>query len=149
MLHRIGPATTALLAFAALAATALPASAQAFGPGPAGIPVGSSMAGARIGGAPPPQNNRRIPNADVFGDEAEERAFGRDYDDSYLRPKVGTFPRDGVTERRAIEGRSSLNGLGAGVFAREGPSAIGGSAVTRPSSKGRAKIVFTKPQRAR
>jgi hypothetical protein len=149
MLHPIGSAATALAAIALLVGTSLPAAAQAFGPGPAGIPTGSSMSGARIGGAPPPQNNRRIPNADVFGDEAEERAFGRDYDDSYLRPVIRKFPRDGTAARRAIEGRSALDGVGAGVFAGEGPSAIGRSSVTRPSSNGRARIVITKPQRAR
>lgn len=124
-------------------------SAQAFGPGPPGIAVGSSMSGKRIVGAPRAQGGPRIPNADVFGDEAEERRFGRDYDDSYLRPEIRSFERDASTERRAIEGRSSLDGVGAGVFAREGASAIGRSSVTRPSSNGRAKIIFTRPQKPR
>ena len=123
-----------------------PALAQAFGPGPAGTPVGSSMSGLRIG----PQKARRphgIPNADPFGDEAEERAFGRDYDDSYLRPRIGRS-RDPVSnEERATEGRSDLNDVNAGAFATEGPDAIGASPVTRPSLRGgsrggRARIVL-------
>lgn len=149
MFHWIGPVATAAMAVAALMSAAAPAAAQAFEPGPPGTPVGSSMSGARIGGAPPSSNNRRIPNADVFGDEAEERAYGRDFDNSYLTPDIRKFPRDGVAERSAIEGRSGLNGIGAGIYAREGPSAIGRSSVTRPSSKGRAKIVITKPQTSR
>lgn len=150
MRHRTRiPARTgaALLVLAGLSGQA---SAQAFGPGPPGIAVGSSMSGKRIVGAPRAHGSGpRIPNADVFGDEAEERRFGRDYDDSYLRPEIRSFERDSSTERRAIEGRSSLDGIGAGVFARDGATAIGKSSVTRPSSNGRARIVFTKPQRTR
>lgn len=123
--------------------------AQAFGPGPAGTPVGSSMSGLRIG----PQKAQRphgVPNADPFGDEAEERAFGRDYDDSYLRPRIGGS-RDPVSnEERATEGRSDLNGVNAGAFATEGPNAVGASPVTRPSlggRGGRARIVLPKGAR--
>ena len=131
-----------------LAGVILPAGdvqAQAFGPGPAGTPVGSSMAGARIVGAPRPARGNRIPNADVFGDEAEERAFGKDFDDSYIRPKIrrGTRPERTLDER-ATEGRSDLNPISSGAYARQGPSAIGRSAVTRGSSfsrGGRARIV--------
>lgn len=119
--------------------------AQAFGSGPAGTPTGSSMSGARIVGAPPPLRGNRVPNARVFGDTAEERAYGKDYDDSYIRPKVRTGLRSGASnEERATEGRSELNTINSGAFSRQGPSAIGRSAVTRGSyysRGGRARIV--------
>lgn len=147
--HRSSTAARAAATLLVLAGFSAEAGAQAFGPGPPGIAVGSSMSGKRIVGAPRATGGPRIPNADVFGDEVEERRFGRDYDDSYLRPEIRTFERDSSTERRAIEGRSSLGGVGAGVFARDGATGIGRSAVTRPSSSGRAKIVFTKPRTTR
>lgn len=149
MSHSIRSAVCAGAALALLAASTASASAQAFGPGPPGIPVGSSMSGARIVGAPKHARGPRIPNADIFGDEAGERLLGHDYDDSYLHPEIRRFERETSTEARAIEGRSSLGAIGAGVFAREGATGIGKSSVTRPSSNGRARIVFTKPRTAR
>lgn len=122
--------------------------AQPYDPGPAGTIPGSSMAG-KVRGAPQPGGSRAIPNADVFGDEFEERAFGRDYDDSYLRPRVRQGIRSGRSnEERATEGRSGLGTINAGEFARQGPRAIGRSSVTRSggfSRGGRARIVV--PQR--
>ena len=121
------------------------AGAQAFGSGPPGTPTGSSMSGARIVGAPKPGHGRRIPNAKVFGDTAEERAYGKDYDDSYIRPKIRTGVRSGRTnEETATEGRAGLDPINSGAYARQGPSAIGRSAVTHGSSfsrGGRARIV--------
>lgn len=118
-------------------ATAAPALAQPFESGPPGTVVGSSMSGARIGGAPA-VGGRRIQGADVFGDTVEERAWGRDYDDSHLRPTVRRPEPDEVpTELRAREGQPALDPLNAGAFARSGPGAIAGSAVTRPSLGGR------------
>ena len=130
------------IVFFTLALIAAPAVAQPFDPGP-GISVpGSSMAGARIGGAPQ-KPVVGIRNAPVFGDTVEERYYGRDYDDSYLRPKI---PRNangtGETERRAIEGNSRLDGIGAGTFAREGPGAIGSSSVTRGRSGGPHRAII-------
>ncbi|UIJ72298.1 hypothetical protein [Aurantimonas sp. HBX-1] len=115
-----------------------PALAQAFDPGPIGSVPGSSVSGMRIDGAPRRAAGPRVPGADVFGDTVEERVYGKDYDDSYLRPVV---PRGGAAsgatiERRATEGRSDLNDINAGDFARSGPNAIGGSAVTRGGSGG-------------
>lgn len=133
-----------MLAVAALLLLEEPALPQAFGPGPPGTPVGSSMSGLRIGPQKAPRL-RGIPNADPFGDEAEERAFGKDYDDSYLHPRIGNGRGSVSNEERATEGRSDLNGVNAGAFATEGPAAIGGSAVTRPSLRGRggrARIVL-------
>lgn len=136
-------------ALAALLAVCQPAFSQPFEPGPAGTPVGSSMSGLRIGPHKAPRQHG-IPNADPFGDEAEERAFGRDYDDSYLRPRIGRAGDAVSNEERATEGRSDLNEVNAGAFARDGQTAIGQSQVTRPSLRGRggrARIVL--PQRAR
>lgn len=129
-----------LIPLLGLALLGTPAMAQPFDPGP-GISVpGSSMAGAKIGGAPP-RPNIGIRNAPVFGDTVEERYYGRDYDDSYLRPKIPKGASGaGETARRAIEGKSRLDGIGADSFAREGPGAIGSSAVTRGRSGGRAII---------
>lgn len=120
--------------------------AQAFEPGPPGTPTGSSMSGARIVGAPPLPRGNRIPNARVFGDTAEERAYGRDFDDSYITPPVprgiGKAPANA-----ARAGRSDIDPARAGDFARSGPAAIGRSPVTRGSSfslgsrGGRARIV--------
>ena len=119
--------------------------AQAFGNGPPGTLPGSSMSGARIVGAPPRPRANRVPNARVFGDTAEERAFGRDVDDSYIRPKVRTGIRSGrSSEETATSGRSELNPINSGAYARQGPAAIGASSVTRGSSLsrgGRARIV--------
>jgi hypothetical protein len=121
------------------------AEAQAFGSGPPGTPTGSSMSGARIVGAPPPLRGNRVPNARVFGDTAEERAYGKDFDDSYIRPKIRTGVRRGISnEERATAGRSELNPINSGAYARQGPSAIGGSSITRGSTysrSGRARIV--------
>ena len=84
-------------------------------------------------------------HARVFGDTAEERAYGKDYDDSYIRPKVRTGLRSGRTnEETATEGRAGLDPINSGAYARQGPSAIGRSAVTHGSSfsrSGRARIV--------
>ncbi|NDW05124.1 hypothetical protein [Jiella pacifica] len=128
------------LAMAVIAAA--PATAQPFDPGP-GISVpGSSMAGAKIGGAPQ-RPNVGIKNAPVFGDTVEERYYGRDYDDSYLRPKIPNGASGaGETERRASEGNSRLDGINSGTFAREGPGAIGSSAVTRGRSSGSHRAII-------
>ena len=132
-------------AFLALTLSGGEAGAQAFGSGPPGTPTGRSMSGARIVGAPKPAHGRRIPNAKVFGDTAEERAYGKDYDDSYIRPKVRTGLRSGRTnEETATEGRAGLDPINSGAYARQGPSAIGRSTVTHGSSfsrSGRARIV--------
>ena len=119
--------------------------AQPFDPGPAGTPVGSSMAGARIGGAPAVPTRGHIPNADVFGDTVEERTYGRDYDNSYLTPDVPQPDADGTeTELEATRGRSDLNTGNAGAFARSDPSVINESGVSRPALGGRARIVPNK-----
>jgi hypothetical protein len=122
--------------------------AQAFEPGPPGTPTGSSMAGARIVGAPPLPRGSRIPSARVFGDTAEERAYGRDFDDSYITPTVPRgIGRPTTNAARARAGRSDIDPARAGDFARGGPTAIGQSPVTRGSSfslgsrGGRARIV--------
>ena len=122
------------------------AAAQAFEPGPPGTPVGSSMAGAKIVGAPKQPRGDQIPNAKVFGDTAAERAYGRDFDDSYITPKVPRgIGKDRTNAARAQTGRSNVDPTNAGDFARSGPQAIGKSAVTRGSSLGsrggRARIV--------
>ncbi|HEY9055742.1 MAG TPA: hypothetical protein VIN77_01190 [Aurantimonas sp.] len=134
-----------------LAGAPAPVFAQAFDPGPMADVPGMSMSGARIVGAPPPAGPR-IPGAKVFGDTIEERAYGRDYDDSYLRPIVPRFGQgaDVPIELRAMEGRSDLNSLNAGAFARGGPSAIGRSAVTRGSSSGSHRAIIRRaPKPAR
>ena len=58
---------------------ASPAVAQPFDPGPRISVPGSSVSGMRIDGAPK-RPTRGIPNAPVFGDTVEERAYGRDYE---------------------------------------------------------------------
>ena len=109
--------------------------AQAFDPGPMGDVPGTSASGARIGGAPSRPAGPRIRGADVFGDTVPERAYGRNFDNSYLKPKI---PRTDAADQpsaaeRAVEGRSDLNGISAESFARQGPNAAGSSAVTRRS----------------
>jgi len=105
---------------------------------------GRSMSGLPIVGALPPPAGPRIPGARVFGDTVEERAYGRDFDDSYLRPVVPRFGRGAnvPNELRAMEGRSDLNSVNAGAFARGGPSAIGRSAVTRGRSPGSHRAII-------
>ena len=136
-----------LIPFLAIAVIAAPAMAQPFDPGP-GISVpGSSMAGAKIGGAPP-RPNVGIKNAPVFGDTVEERYYGRDYDDSYLRPTIPNGASGaGDTERRASEGNSRLDGINSGTFAREGPGAIGSSSVTRGRSNGSHRAIIRRDRR--
>jgi len=140
--------------FALLATLLLPASAfaQAFDPGPMGDVPGMSMSGLPIVGTPQPPAGPRIPGARVFGDTVEERAYGRDFDDSYLRPVVPRFGRDAdmPNELRAMEGRSDLNSVNAGAFARSGPTAIGRSAVTRGRSPGSHRAIIRRsPKPAR
>lgn len=125
---------------ASLAAACLfcawPALAQPFGTGPGGMPVGSSMAGAPLYGAPA-RPAPAVPGARVFGDTAEERAWlrrgGRPYDDSHLRPDLPRAKDAPSIQERALQGRSRLDAGRAGVYARSGPAAIGGSAITRPA----------------
>ena len=129
----------------ALVLMANTAQAQIFAPGPGYSVPGSSVSGMRIDGAPPKiHGNVPIKGADIDGDTVEERAYGRNYDDSYLRPAIpsGRVSRQPSTEERATEGRADLNGINAGQFARQGPNAIGSSQVTRGSgpSSGRAII---------
>lgn len=131
---------------AVLLLAASPVLAQAFGPGPMGTVPGSSMAGAPIGGSPRLRPRNQIPNAPVFGDTVEERAYGREFDDSYLRPVV---PRPDLggdeTAIRATRGRSTVEQDNAGAFARSDPSAINQSGVTRPiAPPRRARIVPNK-----
>lgn len=129
------------------------AQAQAFDPGPRGSVPGSSVSGMRINGAPTPNAGRRIRGADVFGDTVEERTYGRNYDDSYLKPRV---PRpngdetEASIEERAVEGRPDLNGISAGAYATQGPNAIGRSEITRGSSVGSHRAIIrrsAKPSR--
>lgn len=133
----------AFAAVAGLVLAAAPAVAQPFDPGPPGISVGQSMSGAPIGGYRPVRRPLSIPNAPVFGDTVEERAYGRDYDNSYLKPRVVRPDVDGTSTRlRAAEGRSSIGPDTAGDFARSDGSVINKSAVTRPiSPPRRARIV--------
>ncbi|KQT85204.1 hypothetical protein [Aurantimonas sp. Leaf443] len=120
--------------------------AQAFGTGPIATVPGSSVSGMRIDGAPVLPKGRQIPNVRVFGDTVEERAYGRDYDDSYLRPRIPNVGRDladeGAIELRAREGRSALDPSTAGVYARDGAASIGGSAVTRGRSQGPSRAII-------
>ena len=111
---------------------ATPAAAQPFEAGPPGTVVGSSMANAPLAGQRS-LGTPRIPNAPVFGDTVEERAWGRDFDDSHLTPKVRRAREAPPIALRAYEGRSTLDAARADAFARSGPTAIGGSSVTRPS----------------
>ena len=149
---RRGPLAAATLVLAlALPGVCAPALAQAYDPGPPpGVP-GSSVSGMRIGGAPKGLDTPRIPGAPVFGDTVEERVYGRGYDDSYLHPKVpGATQGERSTEDLAIEGRSDLNGISAGTFARQGSNAAGRSAVTRSRSTGPHRaIIRRKPHRSR
>ncbi|WP_062210191.1 hypothetical protein [Aureimonas sp. AU12] len=140
MLRSILPALVTSLAAAGAA------NAQAFDPGPMGTPVGSSMSGARIGGSKPSRPPLVIQNAPVFGDTVEERTYGRDYDNSYLKPRIPRPDADGSQTRlRAAEGRSTIEADTAGDFARSDPSVINRSGVTRPiSPNGRARIVPNK-----
>ncbi|WP_294641130.1 hypothetical protein [uncultured Aureimonas sp.] len=132
-----------LLALAAAAPLAVPATAQPFDPGPQGSVVGQSMSGAPIGGYRAPSRPLSIPNAPVFGDTVEERTYGRDYDNSYLRPRVVRPDADGTSTRlRAAEGRATIGSDTAGDFARSDGSVINNSGVTRPiSPPRRARIV--------
>ncbi|RFC64171.1 hypothetical protein DYI37_07385 [Fulvimarina endophytica] len=111
------------------------ATAQPYGPGPAGDLPGTSMADLPIVGAP--QRVPGIPGARIFGDTNEERLYGKPFDDSYLTPKVIRPDVGNSASRQAIEGRSALGGVAADLYAREGPAAIGGSAITRGQSQGR------------
>ncbi|KAB0679290.1 hypothetical protein [Aureimonas leprariae] len=138
---RIPEGATLLLLAAMLP---LPALAQPFEPGPTSSVPGSSMAGARIDGAPPTRAGPRIKDAPIFGDTVEERAYGREYDNSYLRPRVPRPDGERSNEAVATQGRADLNPVNAGEFATGGPNAIGASSVTRGSSfsrGGRARIV--------
>lgn len=121
------------------------AQAQIFAPGPGYSVPGSSVSGMRIDGAPPPaRGNERIRGSDIGGHIVEERVYGRDYDDSHLKPAIpkGQVSRPLSTEELASEGGAKLDGINAGVFARQGPNAIGRSEVTRGSgpASGRAII---------
>lgn len=133
----------------ALATLAAPALAQPFDPGPMGTPVGSSMSGAPIAGHQRERPPLAIGNAPVFGDTVEERTYGRDYDNSYLRPRVAKPDADGASTRlRAAEGRSTIEPDTAGDFARSDGSVINKSGVTRPiSPPRRARIVKSAPAR--
>jgi hypothetical protein len=139
-----------ILAPALLAALLVPpagALAQPFDPGPTSSVPGSSMSGARIDGAPGTRAGPNIPGADIFGDTVEERFYGRDYDNSYLRPRVPRGAKERSNEAVATEGRPDLNPVNAGEFATDGPNAIGRSSVTRGQSfsrGGRARIAPSK-----
>ena len=135
-----------MIRFALLAAALLlpgAALAQAYDPGPMGDVPGSSASGMRIGGSPAAPAGPRIRGADVFGDTVTERAYGKNFDDSYLKPKV---PRNRApqpsTADRAVEGRPDLNGINAGSFARQGPNAAGRSEVTRGRSVGSHRAII-------
>ena len=101
------------------------------------------MSGARIVGVP--ERPKGIEGARIFGDTNAERRFGKPYDDSYLRPKVIRPEAGNSAARRAVEGRSDLNGISAGTFARDGATAIGRSSVTRGRSEGR-RLAVPQPQ---
>ena len=127
----------ALIAAIGAAAAASPALAQPYDPGPQFSVPGSSVAGMRIGGAPPKLQSRSVPNAPVFGDTVEERYYGRPYDDSYLHPRIPRGSSEaGSIQRRARQGDPGLDPARAGEFARSGPSAIGSSEVTRDRTRG-------------
>ncbi|WP_058371597.1 hypothetical protein [Fulvimarina pelagi] len=125
-----------LLTFSAFSFSAL---AQPYGPGPAGTLPGTSMADIPIVGAP--VRRPGIAGAEIFGDTNAERQFGKPYDDSYLKPKVPRLEGGNSAAKRAVEGRSDLNSVSAGIFAREGPAAIGRSSVTRGQSRGRPQVI--------
>ncbi|MBB3950687.1 hypothetical protein [Aureimonas jatrophae] len=129
---------------------ATPALAQPFGFGPPGTPAGSSMSGAQIGNYRSPRAGIAIPDAPVFGDTPVERAYGRDVDDSFLRPRVPRPDADGATTHlRAAEGRSTIRPDTAGDFARSDPSVLNQSGVTRPISPPRRARIVPNPQRSR
>jgi len=139
--------TSCALAAAISVLTAVaPLAAQPFEAGPPGTVVGSSMSGAPIGGYRPSRPAVAVPGAPVFGDTVEERSWGRDYDDSHLRPKVPRPDADGAETRlRAAQGRSTIQSDTAGDFARSDPSVLNQSGVTRPISPStRARIVPNK-----
>ncbi|WP_156417985.1 hypothetical protein [Aureimonas sp. AU4] len=134
----------------ALGLLATPALAQPYGFGPPGTPAGSSMSGARIGNYRSPRASVAIPDAPVFGDTPVERAYGRDVDDSFLRPRVPRPDADGTSTRlRAAEGRSTLQPDTAGDFARSDPSVLNRSGVTRPISPPRRARIVPNPHRSR
>ena len=102
---------TRFTAAAAFLISCLPAAglAQPFDPGPGFIVPGSSMSGARIDGAPRTRSTPAIPNAPIFGDTAAERYYGREFDDSYLRPRARTRKRrrrDGPNSTRSTPASS-------------------------------------------
>ena len=141
---RKGLVLAGLTAVAAVLATETVA--QPYEPGPLGRVPGSSVSGMRIDGAPRVRRNVDIPRAKVYGDTVEERAYGREFDDSYLRPKVVQPRAAPPVELRATEGRSDLNTINSGVFSRSDPGVISRSGVTRPQLKpprvkDRARIV--------
>ncbi|KAA0968626.1 hypothetical protein FPY71_17265 [Aureimonas fodinaquatilis] len=126
----------AILALVAPLAMSGPAIAQIYAPGPIAPPA-QSAAGMRIDGAPSINRGVDISSPNLDGDTPEKRAYGRAYDDSYLRQNIPR-PRLGTPmELRATQGRSTLNSVNSGYFARSGPAAIGSSNVTRPSLGGR------------
>ncbi|MDY8109017.1 hypothetical protein U0C82_07655 [Fulvimarina sp. 2208YS6-2-32] len=135
-------AVAAMLGLCAMPAGTL---AQPLGPGPAGTLPGTSMADLPIVGAP--RTRPGIPGAEIFGDTNAERRYGKPFDDSYLRPKVIRPDAGNSAARQAILGRPDLNGVSAEIFAREGPSAIGGSAISRGQSRGRDLRRTAPPQR--
>jgi len=134
-----------LTVLAAATAAPLPAAAQPYEPGPIGG-VPSAGVNPRIGGVPRVPRRVDIPAARVYGDTVEERAYGRQYDDSYLRPKIVAPQAAPSIELRATEGRSDLNTINSGAFSRSDPGTLSGSGVTRPQLRsrqipGRARIV--------
>lgn len=140
MIDRLAPFLCTILIGLATGPAAL---AQAFDPGPLVAIPGGSAVPDRIGGAPDHLGGVRIEGGSVFGDTVEERAYGREFDDSYLRPEVRRGAEDaGGAAARAIEGRSALDPTAAGEFARQGPAAIGGSAVTRGRSGGSSRAII-------
>lgn len=133
-----------------LSLIATPSLAQPYGFGPPGLPAGTSFSGAQIGNYRSPRAPLAVPDAPVFGDTPVERAFGRDVDDSFTRPRVPRPDADGAQTRlRAAEGRSTIRPDTAGDFARSDPSVLNQSGATRPiSPPRRARIVpNTQPSR--
>ena len=124
------------------------AKAQPFDPGPPGTPVGSSMSGAAIGGSSKVRPPLAIAPAPVFGDTVEERTYGRDYDNSYLKPRIPRPDADGTSTRlRAAQGRSTIQSDTAGDFARSDGSIINKSGVTRPIAPPRRARIVPNPSR--
>lgn len=135
------------LLLATLCLAAAPAMAQPYGFGPPGMPAGTSMSGAQIGNYRSPRAGVAIPDAPVFGDTPVERTYGRDVDDSFLRPRVPKPDADGRTTRlRAAQGRATIGPDTAGDFARSDPSVINRSGVTRPISPPRRARIVPNPQ---